>query len=238
MSNNTLHVCWLVDAWKASRDKYIEAWEYAGWNVCLWHAGNLTCCFPSVAELRDVRELVRESPVAYAFDYELRHRSHAAATDLARFAVLHELGGGYADLDVLPRNARCSPHDPLFGMPQGAGDEIPAFQRGRGALRSEQLEIRFISAPARHPLLARVLQAQALQEMRFIVQGGYLGGVGVIVERTGPILVSQVVREYAQEHGRTFGSFLLTNATFDHTPENLREHMTERYAEILAAARG
>lgn len=233
-----LHVCWLVDDWKPTRDKYIAAWQRAGWRVNLWTLGQCSST-PSTPGLRlyDARSVLSSSPVGAAFEYEMAHRSHAAAADLFRFAVLFELGGAYADLDVLPRDARPATSAPLFGMPQGAGKQVPVFQRRNLKIDSDQLEIRFVASPENHPLIARVLDTQAANERRFIDSGGYAKhGIDRIVARTGPVAVERVVRDYAAAVGVAFRAFLLKDATLDRTPENEGEHMTFRYPEIIRAA--
>jgi len=230
-----------VDSWKPSRDKYVRAWQEAGWDVILWHAGQLIDPMPATIVTHcDARELMRGQPTAAAFAYELAHRSHACAADLFRFAVLYELGGSYVDLDVLPRNACEATDHPLFGKPQGAPDlrTMPIFGRPPTAhLAAEALEIRFVSSPARHDLLARIIAKQLDNETAFIGKGGYKRGIDQIVARTGPLMAELVVRGYAREVGMPYSEYLLTGATIDETPENNREHMTERYPEIRAAAR-
>lgn len=232
---NMLHVCWLIDDWNPSRDKYIDAWSTAGWAVVLWHAGQLTRQ-PINVICRDIRPVMSEAPTRGAFDYEIAHRSHAAAADLVRFELLRRFGGGYADLDVLPKKARMTTDRALFGMPQGAGQVIRNYT-GAPPTRTGQLEIRFVSAMAGDPLITRIVAQQAINEHAFMGKGGYRNGVDRIIERTGPIMVTGVVRAYARELGLDWLNFLLRDATIDHTPENLGEHMTFRYPEIVHAAK-
>ena len=237
-----LHTCWLVDSWKPSREKYLRAWGDAGWHVVLWDMGQLGRTPLDGVELLNAEPLMHASEVADAFAFEMRHRAHMCAADLFRFVVLHELGGSYADLDILPKNARAADAWPLFGQPQGCkpANQIPAFGRPHTAeLAAESLEIRFVSSPKAHPLIARITAAQALNEHKFAVSGGYLThGIDQIVLRTGPMLVAAVARGYAMEVRQPYTDFLIQGATVDATPENDKEHMTLRYPEMLRLAKG
>lgn len=248
---NSLNMAWLVDSWKPSRDKYLRAWQDAGWKITLWTAGQVDPAAIGVAgvTVREISELMDACENRVFLNYELQHRSHAAASDLVRFAALYAYGGGYADLDVLPNRAlatmRCSL--PTFGKPQGVPDSIekyPIFGRPpTAALSIDKVEIRFVCSPPRHELLARIIAQQGRNELAFMRAGGYaklgvLNHAQRIVTRTGPAMIENVVWMYAREHKRPVSDFLLSAATIDRTPENDAEHMDARYPEILQAARG
>lgn len=217
-----LHLCWLVDGWKPSRERYLRAWQARGFDCTLWHSGQMTTP-PGDVTLRNAAEIMRGSLVADAYAYELRHRNHAACADLFRFTVLHALGGAYVDIDVLPGAiASHTLQGPLFGKPT----ILPG------------LEIRFVVASQGHPLLQRIVEQLRRNESDFIDAGGYqqLRAISV-VDRTGPVAVAKVVREYAKLTGQSYESFILPNVTLDNTPENTREHHNLRFPEIRAIAK-
>jgi hypothetical protein len=219
-TNTTLHMCWLIDPWKPSREQYLRAWQAAGWQCVLWHSGQIEEPPVPGVELRCVAQIIRGSIVEKGYEYERQHRSHAGCADLFRYQVLHELGGAYADLDVLPGEHTTPglPAGPLFGL----------AERGR-------FEIRFIRAPTHHPLLLEILQRVVSNQTAFMRQRGYSQGYRGIPERTGPVAARPVVERYAKLHGR-WGDYVLPNATIDGTEENIKEGHALRIHEILSAA--
>jgi len=225
---NDLHMCWFVDAWRDTRNRYLQAWSEAGWHVVLWHAGQLTAA-PENVEMVDVRELLHDAP---HFDYELAHASHAACADLFRFEVLRRLGGGYSDLDVLPNEARAE-SEARFGAPQ---------------CNPAALEIRFLTASSDDPLISAVIEAQHAREEHFLAGGGYGPHYPFarrndrssrvkdrIPQRTGPALVKKVVQAYADAQHTPFAHYLIPNATIDSTTENHEEHFSASFPKIRRA---
>jgi mannosyltransferase OCH1-like enzyme len=231
-----LHLCWLVDEWKSSREKYVHAWLKAGWPVVLWHGGQLA---PSVLDafpigsvaLRLASDIVDGSPIERSFTYEKRFRNHAACADLFRYHVLYELGGAYSDIDVLPgRNAVldvCNGPCPVFGRAW-----VPLLW---------ELEIRFIATPAaKHPLLERLRATAVKNSEAFIDAGGHTAAsdLNLVIGRTGPAMAKSVIRQYARDSGSKFSSFVLKRATNDNTEENGNEHfnLKEKIVREIASA--
>ena len=214
-----LHFCWLVDPWKSSREQYVRAWQAAGWQCVLWHSGQIQETPAPGVELRNAAEIVRGSIIEKSYEYELRHNSHACCADLFRYQVLYALGGAYADIDVLPGENTTPelPSGPLFGLAE-----------------RRRFEIRFIRAPAQHPLLLAILKRVVRNQSFFIRQGGYSGGFKNIVERTGPLAARSVVVEFAKDR---WGDFVLPDATIDDTQENRAEGHGLRVSEILSKAK-
>ena len=229
----SLHFCWLVDAWASSREQYLRAWMKAGWHVVLWHGGQLaSSAFPvEGVELRPAAEILAGSLVEHALAYEKRFKNHAACADLFRYHVLHELGGAYADIDILPgRNA----------VPAVCNGPNPVFGRAWVPLQWD-LEIRFIATPGpRHPLLER-LRAKAVENTEaFIAAGGHTAASDLnhVIGRTGPAMAKSVIRQYARDSGVKFSSFVLKQATNDNTKENGSEHfnLKEKIVREIATA--
>jgi hypothetical protein len=214
--NDILHLCWFIEPWKKSREKYLRAWQKLGWHCVLWTSGQVEEPPVPGVELRHVDELVRGSLIGEIFNYERHYGSHASCADLFRYFVLHELGGAYVDIDVWPdplgkvKPAKTSPVQPVFGLPNPR--------------KELALEIRFIRAPAGHELLRKILQKALHNEREYINKhGGYYGWANAsIVARTGPTMAQRVVQKYASEVGLPFRSFLV-RATLDNTPENNTE---------------
>ena len=211
-----LHACWLLDPWRETRNKYVAAWARKGFEVNLWHQGQLGCVVPG-AVLRDARDLIAASPIADAFAYEEHSRVHAACADLFRYEVLLQHGGTYADLDVLPL------------APPGEVQE-PRFERDmRG-----QLEIRYLAAPQGHELLRALRDEAVREEAAFVARGGYktLRDLGAVLARTGPHMAMRVAQAWAASHSVPYGSMLLRKAVDANTRENRREHYSRRWPEV------
>lgn len=208
-----LHLSWLVEPWKTSREQYLRAWKAQGWHCILWHCGQISETPVEGVELRNAYDLVRGSSIEDVFEYEREHWSHASCADLFRYLVLLQLGGAYVDIDVLPYGDTMPPPKtwPRFGVPN------PPVE---GSL----LEIRFIVANAEHELLQRLLHQAERNERAFLRRGGYTHQrYASVVQRTGPGMAVGVVEQYAQELEQPLQDFLLT-ATQDDTPENNLEH--------------
>ncbi len=208
-----LHCCWLIEAWRPSRERYLRAWQDAGFHIVLWHRGQLLAPPVPGVELRLASEIVTGSRIERAFNYEARYRCHASCADLFRYQVLCARGGAYADIDVLPT---LTPAD-LAGAP------VPQF----GHTSTSRFEIRFIYAiTPGHPLLQELRDMAAYAEERFIRQGGYDNDAlrySQIVERTGPIMAARLVSRWAHARGRSLIHFQ-RDATYDATHENTTEH--------------
>jgi hypothetical protein len=223
-----LNLCWVVDPWKSSREKYLRAWRDAGWPVVLWHYGQLTEAPVEGIELRDARGLVAASPIAKSFEYERSFASHAACADLLRYELLYQFGGAYSDLDVLPQGASLDMLE----------REQPLFEYDADALQA--FEIRFIAAPPHHPLLERLRSTAAHNtEAWLATTGGYRRSQDLrdVVKRTGPRMASEVARQWARENDVPFASLTEGELLFTHTPENANEHYSEKWAVIEAELR-
>lgn len=210
--DNVLHSCWFIESWQESRNKYLLAWQKLGWQCVLWTSGQVVEAPVPGVKLRNVDEIVKGSIIEEIFNMERYYGSHASCADLFRYFLLWQVGGTYADIDVLPDpQGEVMPSwlfvaQPVFGIPN------PATKLA--------LEIRFIRAPVQHELLYRLVEKALKNEQRFIDKGGYRALRNTsIIERTGPAMATQVVREYAEEKGLSFESFLI-RATFDSTLEN------------------
>jgi len=216
-----LHVCWLLDPWKPSRNKYVAAWSALGFNVHLWHQGQLAADVPGVS-LHDATELISGAPEALreAFQYEEKFRVHAACADLFRYEVLLRHGGTYADLDVYPLQPL------LDSVP------FPTFEKDRRG----KLEIRYLAAPVGHELLRRLRDEAVRQESLFMAQGGYRtrADLGAVLARTGPRMAARVTRAWAKEKNAPYATLLLARAVNARTPENRREHYSRRWSEVKA----
>lgn len=216
------HCCWLVDAWKPSREKYLKAWSDAGWHVVVWHMGQLGAIPDAPVELQDARQIIEGSPIADVFAYEHRHKSHASCADLFRYEVLIQRGGAYFDMDVFPDRAKpVVPDEPVFGS---------VWSRMYSMTR--EAEIRYISVRAQHDLIALLRDEAVQREMRFIEKGGYKKGIDWIVNRTGPGMVNECLKKRWKGKQPIF----LWKATNDNTPENNNEHMGRSYTNILKVA--
>lgn len=221
--NRTLHLCWLVDAWRPTRERYLRAWQERGWHCVLWHSGQLKAPPVPGVELARACNVVRGSPIEQAYTYELKHRNHASCADLFRYQVLISRGGSYADIDILPgRNASPTlPEGPLFGL----------AEHGR-------FEIRFIRCPKQHAALVAVRDAALRNQRAFLSRGGYMEGFSDVVERTGPHAAVKAIERFIQETGLHKSDLTLDEATIDDTPENLREgHRLKMREVMLRAAR-
>ena len=209
-----LHCCWLIEAWRPSRERYLRAWQDAGFDIVLWHGGQLSEPPVPGVELRLASEVVSGSRIERAFDYEARHGCHAPCADLFRYQVLCVHGGAYADIDVLPT---LTPADL-------ADATLPQFGRVTGTSR---FEIRFIYAlTPGHPLLRELRDMAAYAEEHFIRQGGYSNDelrYSQIVVCTGPIMAARLIRKWARARGRQLMHFKC-DATFDKTYENSVEY--------------
>lgn len=227
----TLHGCWLVDPWKPSRERFLRSWLAAGWNVVLWHNGQLAAAPVEGVELRDAREILERCPTGLqeAFAYELRHENHAACADLFRYAVLFEQGGAYFDIDIKP--------GPAATPVRLADVTLPAFGQHFTRL-AWHLEIRFIFAPvAKHELFTCLVETAARNTLEFMADGGYAKrGFGNLLLRTGPQMAEKVVYAYAKQQGVPNTAFLLKNATLDMTPENSEEHYSDKVPRVLEIA--
>jgi hypothetical protein len=209
-----LHLCWFIEAWSPSREKYLRAWQQLGWHCVLWHSGQIEEAPVPGVELRLVDDLIAGSEIEEVFKYERHYGSHASCADIFRYFVLYKLGGAYVDIDVLPdRKGEVAPglvvDHPLFAIPEaGPGPMVLA------------MEIRFIRSPAGHELLQRLVSQALKNEKRYKEKGGYAALRGEsILHRTGPVMAQEVVRKYAKEKTELFDSFLI-RGTLDNTPEN------------------
>lgn len=218
--NDKLHFCWLVDPWKTSREKYLKAWQDAGWHCVLWHNGQLEVepAVPDV-ELRHVEEILPGSPIEEVFRYELKHRSHASCADLLRYWLVYSLGGAYSDIDILPVDAKPGLEGLLFGD-----------------TKYRPLEIRFIHAEPGHELLKEILNTAVHNELQYIRQGGYSKAFRDVIGRTGPKVAESVALRYTQSRGETLSKYVLRNAAFEETEENCQEHHDLRFPEMRRAA--
>lgn len=225
-----LHCCWLLDAWKPTREKYLRLWQKAGWDIVLWHGGQIEISPVDGVELRNAAAIIDGSPIARAYEYEKSFSNHAGCADLFRYELLYTLGGAYADVDIRPgRNARPSLFDTITN---------PMF--GRAWLPTRwHFEIRFIASPKdHHPLLERLRDTAVERTEAFINRGGYeIHGVDNLLTRTGPVMAESVVKAFVGKGYQR--SHLLKQATYDNTAENGAEHYTLKHPEIrrLAAER-
>lgn len=221
-----LYTCWLVDPWKPSREKYLEAWRDLGWDVVLWTDAQRSGLVRSPVEgvqLRDAAEITTNAAIADAYAYAVHHMNHGTAADLFRYEVLTQCGGAYADLDVMPAAALTPAR-------------LPAFEPRFNYCHRKQIEIRFVSSPLRnHPLLGVLRDTAVANERSFIEQGGWnqldATMVGVL-HRTGPDMARPVVEAYAAASGKTLLDYLLRDVINDATEEG-----EEHYVVKLAAAR-
>jgi mannosyltransferase OCH1-like enzyme len=212
----------LIDPWKESREKYLQAWQDAGWKCVLWHNGQLGSELATQdVELRHISEIVPGSIIEDVFNYELRHNSHACCADLLRYLLMYELGGAYSDIDIIPGlNARPTlPEGPLFG-----------------ASNPRRLEIRFIRAPKGHPLLLEIAKAAISNEVYYLRNGGYSRGYVSAMDRTGPVVADTTIESWAKRHTQSITDYILDRATFDFTEENRQEGHHLRIEEIMKLA--
>ncbi len=224
----TLHFCWLLDPWKPSREKYLQAWQTAGWDCVLWHGGQLTEPPVEGVRLLEARAAVKGSPIETAYAYEARYQNHAACADLFRYQVLVAHGGAYADIDILPG---------IAAVPLLFNSTLPRFGGAFMQLRWRP-ETRFISTPsAQHPLMITLRDSAVLNTQAFIDAGGYeRNGVGNTIHRTGPIMAEPHIYAYAKAAGERSYALLLQQATIDSTPENQQEHFTDKFPVIRSIA--
>jgi hypothetical protein len=224
-----LHCCWLVDEWKTSRERYLKAWQAAGWSVVLWHNGQLAASPVEGIELRCADEIISGAPIERALNYERQHKHHAACADLFRYEVLNRFGGAYCDIDILPgRDATPA----LFNK------ENIDILFGRGWVKPRWvLEIRFILCPTvAHPLMLELRDTAVRQSEAFIDSGGYpVHGIDNIVQRTGPLMAEKLTKAYALRKGFLLKNYLL-HATRDTTIENTKEHFDKKHPEIRRIA--
>ncbi|MFQ5339936.1 MAG: glycosyltransferase [Anaerolineae bacterium] len=209
--DSNLHLCWFIEPWAESREKYLLAWQKLGWHCVLWHSGQIEQPPVPGVELRLVDDLITGSDIEEVFKYERHYGSHASCADIFRYFVLYQLGGAYVDIDVLPDlegeilpGATCD--WPLFGMMGGA----PTLA----------LEIRFIRSTPGHELLCRLIEQAVKNEKRYMAKGGYRSlRFESIIARTGPGMAHEVVLKYVKETTKPLEAFLV-RATIDHTAEN------------------
>ena len=212
----------------------MRAWQAAGWDVVLWHSGQLAASPMVGVELRHVSDVIAGSVAENALHYERKHKNHAACADLFRYHVLSELGGSYCDIDVLPDSASA----PAFFEKR----VLPGFDRSWFSRKNRlslpwSLEIRFIFTPTpKHPLLMTLRDTAVCNSERFITEGGYKKGLGSVLHRTGPLMARDVVMAYAAENRQRLNAFLLTRVLNDSTPENINEHFHAKFPEILRIA--
>ena len=231
----SLHVCWLLDDWKASREQYLRAWVAAGWSVVLWHGGQLAATPVVGVELRLADNVVFDSPIERSFAYEERHKNHGGCADLFRYQILCELGGCYSDLDVLPgRNTTPS----LFDTRAIPGFDRSWFPRVNPLTLAWSMEIRFIFTPApQHPLLSTLRDTAVRNTESFIDAGGYTkNGIDNLLARTGPLMAKNTVQRYALEQHVHLNTFLLPDVIQSTTLENCKEHYTDKQPEIRRVA--
>lgn len=219
--NNTLHFCWLIDPWKKSREKYVRAWQAAGWQCVLWHNGQLETD-PGIEGLqfRHVEEILTGSPIEKVFRYELEHRSHASCADLLRFWLIYSLGGAYSDIDILPVDAKPGLEGLLFG-------DTP----------HRPLEIRFIYSEPGHELLKLIMNAAVYNESKYMRTGGYAIQLRDVISRTGPKVAERIAKTYVQGRNETLDKYILRNAVFEETEENNKEHHDLRFPEMIRCAK-
>lgn len=234
-----LHCCWLIDLWKPSRSKYLESWLSLGAPITLWHAGQLEASPHPRVTLRDARELFQGSVLGLAWNYELRHRNHAACADLLRYEALFQLGGAYFDLDVMPNDAVLSQESLAQLLERG----VPRFgsRLARPVLKAN-VEIRFLCAPREHYVLRVLRDAAAWRTAEYVDQGGHAQGITVrgVLDRTGPAMVAQMLDMLCKgmdpkARSERIVAWLLAQATLD-SDTNRSEHFRRRFAEIDAIA--
>jgi hypothetical protein len=230
-------MCWLVDPWASSRERYLRAWRDMGWPVVLWHGGQISSPPVEGIELRDSREIIEGSPIEEAFAYEVHHKNHAPAADLFRYEVLYQRGGAYCDIDILPRK---------IAVPSlwDTRREV-AFDREWLRL-TYSLEIRFILTPgavSHHPLIGQIRDRAVARCQDFRDKGGYANGYDdpyEVVGRTGPQMVKALVIEHCLERGlrgpSAYRKLFLTRATDVATVENAKEHYVKKLPEVLRIA--
>lgn len=220
-----LHFCWLIDDWRPSREKYLQAWSQAGWPCVLWHGGQLRHSPVAGVELRNAEEIIAGSAIESYFRYEAKHRNHACCADLFRYEVLLRRGGAYSDIDILP-GPKASP---LLLNNQGA----PLFCAVFESMWCRP-EIRFIvTSPTHMCLIERMRDTAVYNTLSFIENGGYAKlGVDNIVWRTGPKMAETLIYDYAREQKISSKDFLIYEAVQDVTDENIREHWTEKVPDI------
>lgn len=225
-----LHFCWLVDEWKTSREKYLRAWQAAGWSCVLWHGGQLAASPVEGVELRQAQEIIQGSPIEHALAYERKYKHHAACADLFRYELLCRYGGAYADIDILPgRTARPD----LFNR-----DDLDILFGRNWVNVRWVLEIRFmvVSKP-NHPLLIECRDTAVRHTENFIESGGYpVNGIDNIMKRTGPLMTEKLAKAYARKNGFQLPHYLMIRATRDTTPENELEHFDKKHEEIRKLA--
>lgn len=207
-----LHICWLTDPWRDSREKFLRAWNDLGWDVYLWTMQETRQLIP-IAE-RPAMDVVQGSPIEAAFLHAVEHKDHGTAADLFRYQVLTRLGGAYADLDV----------NPLVGPQAFADRALPGF----AVDIRQRLEIRFIRVQQAGDPLLRILRDTAAQNAQaFIDAGGWLGpraSMREVLSRTGPKMAREVVRKWANDTGRRYDHLLLHGMIEERTPEANESH--------------
>ena len=226
--NKTLHFCWLLDAWRPSREQYLRAWQAAGWDCVLW-SGVLTESPVAGVELRNPDEIVVGSKSESCYRYEAEHKNHATCADLFRYELLLRHGGAYADIDVLPGVAAkpellLPQHKPLFGS---------TFMQ-----LDWHYEIRFVVAPgAEHPLFELLRDTAVRNCLNFRLRGGYAqNGIDNLIFRTGPRMAEDVIHTYVKMLGQPSYFFLLHQATNDDTDANCKEHFTDKFPVMRSIA--
>lgn len=224
-----LNFCWLIDDWKPSREKYLQAWSEKGWPCILWHRGQIRHSPVAGVELRDARELIEGSRIEEVFAYEAKHLNHASCADLFRYEVLLRHGGVYSDIDIFPD---------VNGEPSLLGNQgVPLFCAVFENMWRRP-EIRFIvSSPGHMTLIERMRDKAVYNTLVFMQSGGYAKhGLDNIVHRTGPKMAEAEIYDYARELKVSSHSFLIYNAVQDITAENVREHWTAKAPDIQRIA--
>lgn len=232
-----LHCCWLIDPWKDSRNVYLEGWLSLGVPITLWHAGQLEAPPHTQVLLRDAQALFPPGHLLKeAWEYELYHRNHAACSDILRYEVLYQLGGGYFDLDVLPHPERmdAATLHQLLATTEITFGSLSAVRHLHG-----DVEIRFICSGKGHRILRDIRYLAAQRTHEYIEKGGHTMGVSAsgIMTRTGPILATQVLQEHLERvpeerREEQLRRWLFPFATKDDTIDNMREHLDRRFHEI------
>lgn len=223
-----LNFCWLVDPWAESRQKYLQQWLNAGWPVVLWHGGQLVSAPVEGVALRHADEIIKGSPIEEPLEYERHHKNHASCADLFRYELLYQQGGAYCDIDIGPGKSAVpgllKRTEPVFGNCW--------WQHRR------TLEIRFIVAPPKHPLLLRLRDTAVRNSLAFMAKGGHTAttDMNAVLWRTGPGMARVVVKTYAKERGLRYNRLLLKLATRDNTKENNGEHFHLKQGTIREIA--